>query len=255
MIGYAVRDHVAEILFDNPPVNALTDPFMDRLVGLLGEAGRDPGVRAVIIGSAIPGRFCAGLDLPAFLAAPPEEARRLVGRIYVEISEAQARLGKPCIAAIAGAARGAGMSIAITCDMILAAEDATFGYPELEVGLLPGIHYVHLHRIIGRHRAFDLLFTGRSFSAAEAMSLGLVSRVVPEAALLDEARKLAAVFARKSPALMRIGREAFLAAVNQGYAQGAAGAVELIAEVLTTADSREGLTAFAEKRRPVWGQP
>ncbi len=255
MIDYEVRDHVAEILFNNPPVNALTDPFMDRLAGLLDEAGRDPAVRAVIIGSAIPGRFCAGLDLPAFLRAEPAEARRLVNRIYVEISEAQARLGKPCIAAVAGAARGAGMSIAITCDMILAAEDASFGYPELEVGLLPGIHYTHLHRIVGRYRAFDLLFTGRSFSAAEAMALGLVSLVVPEAALLDEARRLAAVFARKSPELVRMGREAFLNAVNQGYAEGAAGAVDLIAEVITTADSREGLTAFAEKRRPTWRQP
>lgn len=255
MIHYAVRDTVAEILFDHPPVNALTEAFMDRLIALIEQAGRDPGVRAVIIGSAIPGRFCAGLDLPTFLGSTPADAHRMVRKIYVDIGEAQSRLGKPSIAAIAGAARGAGMSIAITCDMILAAEDATFGYPEIEVGLLPGIHFTHLHRIVGRYRAFDLLFTGRSFGAREAIELGLVSRAVPERDLLAAARDLAAVFARKSPELMRIGKEAFLRAANQGYREGAASQVDLIAAVLGTEDCREGLTAFAEKRRPAWKQP
>ena len=252
MIDYEVRDGVAEILFNNGPVNAITEAFMDALLLALDRARRDDAARAVILSSAVPGRFCAGLDLPAFLRGTPAEAHRIVGKIYVRISEAQSALGKPSIAAVTGAARGAGMSIAITCDMILAADHATFGYPEIDVGLLPAIHFHHLPRIVGRHRAFDLLFTGRSFDAAEAVSLGLVSRQVPAADLMAEARRTAAILAAKSPALMRLGRAAFLRAAAAGYREGAESAVDLVSTVFGTEDCREGLAAFAEKRKPAW---
>src|SRR5512139_1416868 len=123
---------------------------MDALIGALERAKKDSAVRAVIISSAIPGRFCAGLDLPNFLRSAPSDAHAIVNKIYTQVGEVQAALGKPSIAAISGA----GMSIAITCDVMLAADDATFGYPELDVGLLPAIHYTHLPRIVGRYRAF-----------------------------------------------------------------------------------------------------
>ena len=252
MIDYEVRDGVAEILFNNPPVNAITEAFMDALLEALDRARRDPAVRAVILSSAIPGRFCAGLDLPAFLRGTAADAHRVVGKVYVRISEAQSALGKPSIAAVGGAARGAGMSIAISCDVILAADHATFGYPEVDVGLLPAIHFHHLPRIVGRHRAFELLFTGRGFGAEEAASLGLVSRHVPEAGLMEEARRTAAAFAAKSPVLMRLGKAAFLRAAAAGYHEGAESAVDLVSTVFGTEDCREGLAAFAEKRRPVW---
>lgn len=252
MIDYEVRDNVAEILFNNPPVNGITEAFMDRLIALLERARDDRAVRAVILASAIPGRFCAGLDLAAFLASTPSEVHAVVGKLYAQLSELQSGLGKPSIAAITGAARGGGMSIAITCDIILAADTATFGYPELDIGLLPAIHYTHLPRIIGRTRAFELLFTGRSFGAAEAVSLGLVTKQVPEADLLAEARRMAAVFAAKSPELMRLGKAAFIRASDQGYRQGAAGAVDTVSTVFGTEACREGLRAFVEKRKPVW---
>ncbi|MCK8784411.1 enoyl-CoA hydratase/isomerase family protein [Roseomonas sp. NAR14] len=252
MIAYSVRDRVAEILFDHAPVNAITDAFLDALFEALERARRDPEVRAVILASAIPGRFCGGIDLASFLDRSPAERHALVGRLYVELGERQAALGKPSIAAIAGAARGGGMSIAITCDMIVAADDATFGYPELDIGLLPAIHYTHLPRLVGRYHAFDLLFTGRVFDVPEAVRMGLVSRHAPAPQLLDEARRLAAVFAGKSPALMRLGRDAFLRAADNGYRQGAAGAVDLVSVVSGTEDCREGLSAFVGKRPPSW---
>lgn len=252
MINYDVRDHVAEILFNHKPVNAITDPFMDALLEALERARRDPDVRAVILASAIPGRFCAGLDLGSFLERSPAEMHALVGKLYSELSERQSALGKPSIAAVAGSARGGGMSVAITCDMIIAADDATFGYPELDVGLVPAIHYTHLPRIIGRYRAFDLLFTGRIFDVTEAMALGLVGRRAPASELLNEARKLAAVFVAKSPELMRLGKRAFARAVDNGYRQGASGAVDTVSVVFGMDDCKEGLRAFVEKRRPVW---
>ncbi len=176
-----------------------------------------------------------------------------VGQLYSQLFELQSGLSKPTIAAISGAVRGGGMSIAITCDMLVAADNASFGYPEMEVGLLPAIHYTHLPRIVGRYRAFDLLFTGRVFDAREAMALGLVSRTAPAAQVLGEAHRLAQVFAGKSSALMKLGKAAFTSATDNGYLQGAASAVDLLSTVFGTDDCRDGLAPFAAKRRPVWG--
>lgn len=253
MIDYEVRGGVAEITFNNAPVNAITDAFMDALFVALDRAREESEVRAVILGSAIPGRFCGGLDLPSFLRGSPADAHRIVGKIYARLSDLQMRLGKPSIAAVNGAARGAGMSIAITCDVMIAANHATFGYPELDVGLLPAIHFCHLPQIVGRHRAFDLLFTGRAFDVHEAMSLGLVLRHVPEPDLMDEARRYAGILASKSPVLMRLGRDAYLRTAAAGYRERAQGAVDLISTVFGTDDCKEGLRAFAEKRKPIWG--
>jgi len=253
-IRYTVRDQVAEILLDNPPVNALDRALMDDLLATLQRAGRDNEVGAVIIASAVPGRFCAGLALDTYFDSSPAAARAMVDSLYAQLCDIQFNLGKPSIAAISGAARGGGMTLAISCDMMVAADNASFGYPELAIGLVPAIHYTHLPRIVGRYRAFDLLFTGRSFGAEEAMRIGLVSRSVPEANLLEEARTLARQFAAKSPQLMRMGRQAFMHAIDSDYRRGVAGAVNLIGAVMATEDSREGLSAFVEKRKPVWSK-
>ncbi len=255
MIQYDVQDGIAQLLMDSPPVNGITHEMLDTLMARLREAGADPRVRAIVLGSALPGRFCGGLDLPRFARSTPADVHAIVNKLYFQLFELQAGLPKPVIAAITGSVRGGGMSIAITCDMIVAADDATFGYPELEVGLLPAVHFNHLPRIVGRNRAFDLLFTGRVFDAKEAMDLGLVGRTAPADRVLAEARELAAVFARKSPALMRLGKAAFVRATDNGYRQGASSAVDLVCTVFGLPDCAEGLAAFAEKRAPRWEQP
>src|SRR5262245_3022058 len=178
-IRYTVSGQVAEIGLNNPPVNALTLPMLGELVAALQRAREDEAVRSVLLMSLLPARFSAGLDLTSLAEKPGHVVRDLLAKLYVELTDAQYHLGKPSIAVVNGAARGGGMTLAISCDVIIASRDATFGYPEIDLGLVPAIHFVHLPRIIGRHRAFELLFTGRSFSAAEALGLGLVSRVVP----------------------------------------------------------------------------
>lgn len=254
MIRYDTQDGIAQILLDSPPVNGITLALLDALMDSLRRAGADPAVRAIILGSAVPGRFCGGLDLRKFREGSPAEVHAIVNRLYFQLHELQASLPKPVIAAITGAVRGGGLSIAITCDMLVAAQDSTFGYPEMEIGLLPSIHYHHLHRIVGRYRAFDLLFTGRVFGAQEALELGLVSRIAPAADVLTKARELATVFAGKSPELMRLGKGAFTRTIDNGYRQGAATAVDLVSTVFGTPDCQEGLTAFVEKRKPTWGK-
>ena len=179
---------------------------------------------------------------------PASEVRSLLNTLYVELAEAQHDLGKPSIAAVGGAARGGGMTLAISCDVILAGESATFGYPEIELALVPAIHFVHLPRIVGRHRAFELLFSGRTFGADEAFSLGLVSRIVPDEKVHDEARAMARVFATKSPSAMRLGRTQFLRANDDR--RRIAEAVENFCTVAATADAQEGMRAFIEKRSP-----
>lgn len=255
MIRYDTQDGIAQILLDSPPVNGITLALLDALMDSLRRAGADPAVRAIILGSAVPGRFCGGLDLRKFREGTPAQVHAIVNRLYFQLHELQASLPKPVIAAITGAVRGGGLSIAITCDMLVAAQDSTFGYPEMEIGLLPSIHYHHLHRIVGRYRAFDLLFTGRVFAAQEALELGLVSRIATEADVLAKAHELATVFAGKSPELMRLGKGAFTRTIDNGYREGAATAVDLVSTVFGTPDCREGLTAFVEKRKPTWGKP
>lgn len=251
-IHYEVRDRVAEILLDSPPVNALNEAMIDGLLEGLRRAADDDSVRAVILGSAVPRRFCAGLQLDALHGASPSRSYALVDKLYNGLCDAQFRLGKPSIAAVGGTARGGGMTLAIHCDMIVAADTATFGYPEIDVGLIPAIHYTHLPRIVGRHRAFDLLFTGRTFGADEAMSLGLVSRVVPAQDVMDAARALAQTLCTKSPEVMRMGRLAFMRANDTDYRRGVATAVENFGNVFSTEASKEGISAFVEKRKPYW---
>lgn len=252
MIDYQVRNNVAEILLNNPPVNAVDIVFMDELIGALHRARDDRNVRAVIIASALPGRFCAGLDLKALLDASPNDVHALVDRLYTKLVDAQFDLGKPSIAAVSGATRGGGMTVAISCDMIIAADTATFGYPEIDVGLIPAIHYTHLHRIVGRYRAFDLLFTGKTIDAQEAVALGLISRLAKADKVLDEARALAQILCAKPAKTMQMGRTAFLKAIDMDYRKGVAGAVESVCAVMTTDEAKEGITAFVEKRRPIW---
>ena len=190
-IKYEVRSNVAEIALDAAPVNALTESMLDEMLGCLVRASADPLVRAVILHSNVPRRFCAGLNLETVSNAGSADLHALVEKLYVHMYDTQTQLGKPSIAAVSGAARGGGMTLAISCDLIVAGRSATFGYPEIDVGLIPAIHYAHLPRIVGRYRAFDLLFTGRSFDAAEAAALGLVSRLVEDDEVLDCARELA----------------------------------------------------------------
>lgn len=251
-IHYDIVDNVAEIMLDCPPVNAITEALMDSLLGMLRSARNDARVKAVILGSRVPKRFCAGLHLSEMHGKSFEQKHALVEKLYMGLFDAQQALGKPSIAAVAGSARGGGMTLAVSCDMLIASDTATFGYPEIDVGVTPAIHYTHLPRIIGKHRAFELLFTGRSFDAAQALQMGLVNAVTNEAEVLIKARELAQIFCAKSPKVMRMGRKAFHAAVDVEYRRGVSAAVEHFANVSATADAQEGMQAFSEKRKPRW---
>lgn len=250
LVQYHVADGVARILMAHPPVNALTVSMLDSLLACFEQAAGDDAVRAVVLGSSVPGRFCAGLDLKAFADADGDGVRALLERLYTRMTDLQHRLGKPSIAAVGGTARGGGMTLAISCDLIVVERGASLGYPEIDVGVIPAIHFAHLPRIVGRHRAFDLLFTGRSFGAQEALELGLASRVVDDGTALAAATELALVLAAKSPRVMRMAREAFMRECDSDYRRGVAGAVENFCNVAATPESKAGIRAFVERPRP-----
>jgi enoyl-CoA hydratase len=252
LVTYSASDAIAEIVLNRPPVNAFSIAFLDDILAALRRAAADETVRAVILRSDLPDVFCAGLDLDIILDKPGLEIRKFLEKLYVGLWDVQYGMGKPTISAVNGAARGGGMTLAISCDVIIASDKATFGYPEIDLGLPPAIHFTHLPRIVGRYQAFQLLFTGRKFPASEAASMGLVSEVVPGDELLPTARKLAQTFASKSPTAMRLSRAAFMRANDLDYRRGVAHAVEDFCNVAVTPDAQEGLRAFLEKRPPQW---
>ena len=251
-VTYAVSRRVARITLDRPPVNALTLDMIRAVVAALNRAAADDDVRVVILTSAVSRRFCAGLDLSLLRDADDEKIGALLQALYLDLHDAQRALGKPSIAAVGGAARGGGVTLAISCDVIIAAESASFGYPEIDIGVIPAIHFAHLPRIVGRHRAFELLFSGRSFGAREAAELGLVSQVVADGELAAAAMALANVFAAKSPAAMRLGRAAFMRQNDGDERRRIADAVEDFCLAAASAAAREGIRAFVEKRKPNW---
>jgi enoyl-CoA hydratase len=248
-VRYEVSGGIALIGMARPPVNALDLHMVRAVIAAFRQAADDNAVRAVVLASAVAKRFCAGLDIVGLVGKSPEQIRTLVHELYVGVFEAQYHLGKPSIAAVNGAARGGGMTLAVSCDVVFAAESATFSYPEIDLGVLPAIHFVHLPRIIGRHRAFELLFSGRSFGASEAAALGLINRVVPDGKLEGEARKLAGEFAAKPETAVRIGRAAFMRQVDLDYRRSIANAVEDFSNIAATDAAQERFRAFAEKGR------
>jgi enoyl-CoA hydratase/carnithine racemase len=193
-------------------------------------------------------RFCAGIDLKAVEEGSEADLRPLIEKLYVGVLDAQVALAKPSIAVVNGAVRGGGMTLAISCDLIIAARSATFGYPEIDVGLVPAIHFAHLPSIIGRYRAFDLLFSGKTFNADEAAGLGLVSRVVEDESVLDEARALARVLAGKPVEALRRGRAMFRRVNDAHYRPKVVAAVDDFCAVASAPQAREAVKAFLKKR-------
>ena len=247
-----IENSIAEIRLNRSPINAFNIDFLNEILITLKEVNNKKDVLAVMISSSIPNIFCAGLDLDILINKPILEVRKFLELLYIELWDTQYNMNKPTITVIDGAARGGGMTLAISCDIIIASDKASFGYPEIDLGLLPAIHFNHLPKIVGRYRAFDLLFSGRKFNADEALSMGLINKKVSKTNLLDEARKMASVFAQKSPTAIRLGRAAFRRTNDFDYRRGVANAVEDFCNVAMTPDAQEGLKAFLEKRKPYW---
>jgi enoyl-CoA hydratase len=252
LVEYRVWDRVAEIVMRREPVNAINMELTRAVNAAYRRARDDKEVRAIILTSGCAKAFSAGMDLAMIRGGSGLDLRAFLEELYFTMHDLQYRMGKPTIAAVTGPARAAGVTLAVSCDCIIAADDADMSYPEINVGVIPAMHFVHLPRQIGRHKAFELLFAGTPISFREAAARGLINEAVPRARVLERARALAREFAAKSPVVMKLARDSFMRANDYEYRRNIENVVETICNIIETDDAQEGLNAFNEKRPPNW---
>jgi enoyl-CoA hydratase/carnithine racemase len=233
--------------------NALDRATLRELEAAFRAAGRDPAVRVIVLRGAGELAFCAGADLRELGAhASLAESREHFDGVR-RVIQAMHRAGPPVIARVQGFALAGGLGLAVAADFTLAGEGAVLGLPEIELGLLPLVVSAPLLRAVGSSKVlFDLVLTGRRLAAREAEALGLVTRVVPDAALDGEVGALAERLAALSPTALRLGKEALLAAAEMPYDAALRYLREMVVLTHRSEDAREGIAAFLEKRRPVW---
>jgi enoyl-CoA hydratase len=246
-----VLEGVALVTLQRPEaLNALSFDLLDALVSALRALDADPAARAVVITGSGSRAFAAGADIRE-LATQTSDS--LISGDRFSTWDAIAAIGLPLIAAVRGFALGGGCELAMACDMIVAAEDASFGQPEILLGVMPGAGGTQrLTRAIGKARAMELILTGRPMSAQEAEAHGLVTRVVPTAATVDAALELAGRIATMPPLAVRAAKAAVLDAQERSLSDGLARERMSFFRLFDTDDQTEGMAAFTEKRPPIW---
>lgn len=231
-------------------LNALNRAALAELQHALDDLATQPALRVLIVTGAGSRAFAAGADIAEFEGFTPDEAVRYA-RAGQQVFRRVEVLPVPTIAAVNGYALGGGCELALACTFRLVADTAALGLPETSLGLIPGFGGTQrLSRAIGRQRALDLILTGRQVGAEEALATGLALRVVPAAQLLDEARTLAHLLATRAPLALRYAREAVEEGLDRPLADGLALEARLFGLAAGTADMREGVRAFLEKRQP-----
>jgi len=238
------------LTLDSPPVNVLARPVLEALSERLNEAEDDPEARTVVIRSAFEKAFAAGADIREMVDLNPERARVHGGRGQA-ITRQIERLPLPVIAAVRGVAFGGGCELCLACDFIIAGEDAQFGQPEINLGVMPGWGGTRrLPRRIGAGRARRWIMTGRPVTAADAYAQGVIDRVVPPAEVLNASLSLAEELATKPPVALAAAKYAILGALDPAIDLGLAYELDLWARLFGTEGQREGMRAFLEKRPP-----
>ena len=231
-------------------LNALNDALMDQLGAALLDWDRDDGIGCIVI-TGSEKAFAAGADIAAMAGKTYMDAHR--GEFITRNWETMRQVRKPVIAAVAGFALGGGCELAMMCDFIIAAETARFGQPEIKLGIIPGAGGTQrLPRAVGKSKAMDLVLTGRMMDAVEAERAGLVSRVVPLDKLMDEALAAAATICGLGLPSVMMAKEAVNRAFEMPLAEGMRYERRLFHSLFGTADQREGMSAFLEKRKPVF---
>ncbi len=249
-VNYETRGRIALLTLDEPgKLNALTVGIRQGIVDGLKRADDDEAIRAIIITGSGGKAFCAGADIANFDFEP--ESARAFFIAAVDVLLAPERTRKPVIAAVNGIAYGGGFELAIASDFIIAAESARFAVPEIKLGLLPGFAIVRLQDIVGRAKAKEMSIFGDAVTAAEACQLGIALRVVPDDTLLPEAF----AFAERIAAQPRLAVEMAKSFYNRGLGgDEMRHAIDGFPFLLMHADAREGIHAFLEKRKAVFGE-
>jgi cyclohexa-1,5-dienecarbonyl-CoA hydratase len=241
---------VARLTLNKPPLNVLDITMMREINTALEGLGDDPAVKVLVFEAAEGSKaFSAGVDVSDHTADKVEEMIEVFHRIFRLLDG----LEIPTVAVVGGAALGGGCELALFCDLIIASEKASFGQPEIQVGVIPPIAVAALPGIVGPKKAFEMVLIGDRIRAAEAERVGLVNKVVPPEELRAAADEFVGKLAKLSGAVLRLTKRAVRVGSDGSFADGLTTVEELyLGLLMETEDAHEGLAAFMEKRAPVW---
>ncbi|HEX5763256.1 MAG TPA: enoyl-CoA hydratase/isomerase family protein [Solirubrobacterales bacterium] len=253
LVTYEVAAGVATVTLNNPEKrNMLSGQMLVELVEAMKRARDDEEARAVVLTGAGDKVFCAGADLGGFAADAPLVAKHFGSDLFLEFFRLMPRLGKPSLCAANGHVLAGGMGLALSCDLVIAREGATFGTPEINVGAFPYMIMAIIYRNVPRKKVNEMMLLGERLSAEQAVEFGLANKVVPaggfDAAVTDWAGKLAS----KSPVLMRLGHDAMYRQQDMAVDDALDYLRSQLSLTFSTEDIVEGVSAFFEKREPEW---
>ena len=243
-----LKDGVATLTLNRAPLNWLNIEMMEEINSYFEGLMKEKSLKLLVLQAA--GKaFCVGVEVDDHLG---DLAPKMIATFH-RMFRLMDALKAPSLAVVNGSALGGGCELALYCDMVVATEKSKFGQPEIQVGVFPPIAALVFPRIIGRKKAMELVLAGDTIGAQEALSLGLVNKVVPEASLGEEVNAFIGKFTKLSAIVLKLTKEATLAGLNDDMDQGLK-AIEKIylGQLMKTHDAMEGLKAFLEKRKPTW---
>jgi enoyl-CoA hydratase len=250
---YEVRDGVATITLNDPDTrNSLSVPMLTGLLDAFGQAKADPEVRCVVLSSSHEKVFSSGANLTGFGQEVPLVHKHFGSEAFVDLFKLITSLGKPTICAAGGHVLAGALGIALCCDLIVASEHATFGTPEINVGVFPFMIMALIYRNVPRKTANEMLLLGERMSAQQALAAGLVNKVVAADELRAAVDEWAGKLAGKSPVIMRLGKEAMRRQLDMPLDDALDYLRSQLSLAVSTEDVVEGVTAFFEKREPQW---
>lgn len=248
LVEYRVENDVAYLNLNNPPVNIMSAAMMDHMSGLLETVAGDRSLKAVAV-TAAGKAFCAGADVGEHR---PEHAAMMIksfGRLFRQLDA----LEIPVVMAVGGAAMGAGFELILMADVLLAAERAKFGQPEIRLGFFAPVGVVVLPELVGRAKAMEITCSGRAYSAGEMAAMGLVSQVIPSEDLPEALEKVLSDFRAASPLVLRLNTRTLKANRSGSFTEKMDRAEKVfLEELMTSEDPVEGIEAFYGKRAPEW---
>jgi len=252
-IIFQSEDGIATITFNRPKaLNALNNALLNEFSQALDEISANEDIRVLILTGAGEKAFVAGADITEIVKLNSLEAKIFSKKGQDVIGKLQT-LSIPVIAAVNGFALGGGSEIALACDFIYASETATFGLPEINLGIIPGFGGTQrLPRLIGANMAKEMIFTGKMVPAAQALDIGIVNKICPPASLIEEVRKTAKMIASKGKASLRAAKQAVNNGLNTDIITGCNIECDAFALCIASEDAKEGTAAFLEKRKAVF---